>query len=474
MGSKKHKKGRIDFYGTSVSEVTGSSYLIRFGGKNILIECGLHQSNNMERDFRVNSRNFKFRPTKLDYVFSLHLHSDHLGNIPKLYAEGCNARFIMPKKSNSIARIMLEDSAHIIFKDSEFLSKINDKIYKPFFNEEDVNKALNNLEEYELEKEIKLDDCVSFKFIPSQHIIGSAQLLLILNDGHKKKTILYTSDLGNIKFGKTHYCDDFKSVKSADIVIGETTYNNPKRSCRRKKDREKDIEKIKSAIEQFVIENKSKLLIPAFALHRSQIMLKIVYDLFKNRSEDFDVILDSPMANKITQEFSELLEGKEKFDFDKMLKWKRLKIIKDWETSSACIQSDRPMVIISASGMMSAGRSVNYAQKIIENENACIMIAGYASPNTLAGIIKEGKKSYIKINGKAYKNSANLIQLRTMSSHMQYDDLLDYYSSIYCKEIYLVHGNQNDKYTFAETLQEKIYENNMTSKVYIPLDYIEF
>lgn len=465
MGSRK-PKNTLEFLGMASEEVTGSSYLINWAGKRILLECGGYQSNNIEKDYVINSRQFKFKPKELDYFICLHLHADHGMLIPRLVKEGFNGTIILPDKSYDIAKIMWEDSAHIIGKDSEYLSKSYGKKYKPIYEKEDVDNTLDKVREYKFGIQHKLDDNVSFIFYPSQHIMSSAQIKLILKDNNKTKTFVYTSDLGNIRFGKSLYCTDFVPIQSSDITICETTYCSKEKSIRSIKDREKDLEKLKSVITQFVIDNKRRVLIPAFALHRTQTMLKMIYDLFKDSKDEFNIVIDTPMGVKITKLYANLLTGKDKREYEEMLKWDKLRLIEDYEDSKACVQSNTPCVIISASGMLTSGRSISHLQSIIEDEKSCVLTCGYSSPNTLAGIIKEAKQPVIKIGKEEYKNKVQLVQLITMSSHMQHMDLLEYYSSMNCREIYLVHGN-SDRYEFAQTLEDEYRKLNKTTKVFI-------
>lgn len=471
MGSKKYKN-TLKFVGMASEQVTGSSYYIEWCGKKILLECGGSQTNNLERDFTTNSQQFKFKPKQLDYVFILHFHADHQFLVPRLVKEGFTGKIITPIKTFDIAKIMWEDSAHINLKDSEYLTKINGRKFAPIYEKEDVNNALNLLQEYKFGVEHKLDGNISFLFVPSQHIMSASQIALTLRGGSKTKRIIYTSDLGNTKFGKSIYCDKFVPLSHSDILIGETTYSSEDKSTRNKKDRDKDLEKIKSVVNQFVIENKRRVLIPCFALHRTQVMLKLLYDAFKDSTEDFNIVIDTPMGIKLTRLYSTLLTGKDKAEFEEILNWDKLKLLENYEDSRACIQSNTPCVVISASGMLNAGRSVSHLQSIIEDEKSCVLTCGYASPNTLSGIIKEGKQQKIKIGKEEYRNRVQLVQLTTMSSHMQYSELLDYYSSINCNSVYLVHGNE-DRYKFAQTLEDKYRELNKTTQVFIGMKDFE-
>lgn len=455
----------IKFLGHSSGDVTGSQFYIEWKGKKILLECGLTQANNIEKDWLDNSSNFKFKPSQLDYCFVGHLHGDHFLKVPKLYADGYRGSIVMPKNSKAVGKIMMDDCCRIIKKDCEFINKRYNRNYKPYFDESHVDMAHDAIIEYGYNEWFKLDENISFMFKPSQHIISASQLLLRLKDKNKHIDILYTSDLGNVKYGESLYASKFEPFNACNILIGESTYSSTKRSGKNK-DREKDLEKIKTCIDQFVITNKKQLLCPVFALSRCQQMLTHIYDMYKDSKEDFDVIIDSPMSCKITKEFLNIIDKKDKNKYSEILQWNRLKFVETWEESEAFIQSGRSAVILSASGMMNAGRVISHMSNIIEDEKCGILLCGYASPYTLAGVIKEGKKKYIRIGDKEYRNKAQLIELKSMSSHMQADDLLRYYSSIKCNSVYLVHGGE-DRYELAENLQNEYNKNGKSTKVYI-------
>lgn len=475
--SKKKNEVKISFLGEATNCVTGSNILIEWKKTKILLECGLHQSNRLENDFMINSKNLPFKSSEIYAIFSMHNHIDHIGKISVVYKNNSNARLIAPDKTREVMKILLEDSAHISLKDAEYLSKTRNKKYKPIYEKEDVEKTMRKLEEYEIDTIHELTKDISFRFTPSQHIIGACQLeLFFYEDNGNCKKLVYTSDLGNTSVGKKPYTWDFKPIENTDVFIGECTYSSPKRS-NGKKAREKDIQKLESVIRQFCGENKKKVLIPVFAQDRCQLMLKLIYDIFKDEKNlDFDVVIDSPMAIKVTREYINLLEGQEKKEYEKMLDWSRLKLVEEWKDSQLYIKEDKPMVVLSASGMLSAGRVISHFASIIEDEKSCIMTCGFSSPGTLASVIKEGKKKYIEVNGENYRNKVQLVQLKSLSSHMQYNELLSYYSNINgCKDLYLVHGN-NDKYLFAQELQKRLKDKCKSTKVWIPIknDVIKF
>ena len=250
MSKKEKKKIKVSFIGKNAYDVTGSSVLVETDNNTILIEYGLHQGNSVSKEYKINiQKPKKLSIKKIDYIFINHLHTDHVGNIPFLYKHGCQAKIIAPKGSRAILEALLKDSAHIMFKDSELLTKQLNRNIEPIYSEVDVNNTIKHLVEYDVENKIKLNENIEFCYQPSGHIINSYSLELWITQGNITKKIVYTSDLGNISVPQ-FYTNEFKPIKKANLVIGEATYAKKEKKIT-KKDRLKDTEKIKSVIEQF-------------------------------------------------------------------------------------------------------------------------------------------------------------------------------------------------------------------------------
>ena len=212
---------KIDFIGMNADNVTGSMTLIESEGLNILLECGLFQSNDIVGDYRVNNRNLKFSPKKIDFIILGHVHADHSMLIPRLYAEGCKARIIAPTGTKGFYKLMGQDSAYIIERDCISLEKKYKKSFHRMYTESDVFESAKYIEEYDMGEKIELSDRLTIRFTPSGHIISAAQIELWVTNEIKNKTskILYTSDLGNIRIPK-YYSSTFEPVEKANIVIG--------------------------------------------------------------------------------------------------------------------------------------------------------------------------------------------------------------------------------------------------------------
>lgn len=448
----------------NADNVTGSLTLVQDKGLTILLEAGLYQSNDIIGDYKVNNRNLNFNLKKIDFIILGHVHADHSMLIPRLYAEGCKARLIMPKGSIGFYKLMGIDSAYIIERDCVSLEKKYKKSFHRMYTESDVYESMKYIEEYKMGEKIELSDRVSIRYTPSGHIVNAAQIELWVCNELKNKTskILYTSDLGNIRIPK-YYSSTFEPVEKANIVIGECTYNNKKREVK-SETREKDLKKIKEIIQI----NEGIVEIPIFCLDRCPNILTILYDLFgKDETFDTDVLVDSPLAVKMLQEYAETLDDYNASKLHEVLSWKNVKLISEASVSKAYMDKAEKAIVLSAAGMLSKGRSRLWLKRVIEDERNTIMFVGYASENTLAATIKngKGKNAKIMIDDKQYKNRCKIVDLKSFTSHMQYKDLLNYYSSISADKICLVHSEQNGKIEFAKVLQDTIEKKGNRARV---------
>lgn len=467
MGKSKDRI-RVNFCGNNAEDVTGSQTYIDCGQskKKILIECGLVQSNQSTlKEYQINNRKFDFKAKELDFVFVGHLHIDHSGLLPLLMKRGSKARIIAPSGFKNIYKEMALDSAKIMERNSLELTKKFKKDYPPIYTSENVYETLQYIEEYERDIKYKLDENIEFMFQSSNHIINACQIILWIKNGNITKKIGITSDLGNIS-NPQYYVDDFKPIENCNLLIGETTYCNKKRSTN-KKDREKDLEKIKTVVYNTCKENKGSVLFPTFSLQRTQNIITYLYQLFKDEPNfDIPIYVSSPLAVRITKMFSqELKDENQKKLFEDVLSWKNLKFIKDFAELSEVLIKEDPAVFCSSAGMLNAGHSVYIASQLLPKAKNQIVFVGYSSEGSLAWKIKQKKTKTINIDGIPVPSRCGVTNLSSMSSHMQYEDLLWYYSSYNFDKIALVHGNFKDKCEFAKVLQSEISKKNRTGKV---------
>ena len=465
----KSAKTRIEFVGNNATNVTGSCILITLPNKKqILLECGLFQENlSLLELYRINNKRFSFKPKNLAYIFGCHNHIDHIGLIPRLYKEGCNCPFIMPVGSAGIAKILLEDCAYLAQKDADLLSKQKGKDYSPTYTAEDNDNTLSHLVEFPPNQEIVLDDNISFMFVPSGHILNSCQLLLKITVGTQVSRILYTSDLGNISINN-EYITPLQKIRKCNVLIGESTYSNPSSKHYTNKDRIKDIEKIKSVIQDCCIEANATVLFPVFANQRCQNILSLLYDIYH---EDVNfrvpIYIDSPMAQKICKEFSAGLRGEQLEKWRQVMSWKNVHFIDTYEDSKNIRLQKSPKIVLASSGMCVGGRVLGWLQDLLPNVHNHIISVGYSVEGSLLWKIKQRTYKHLRIDGKTVANRANITVLNSFSSHLQCQDLAKYYSEVDCEEVALVHGDMKQKIIFGKFLADKISERDKTTKVVV-------
>lgn len=465
--AKNKDKIKISFVGPAADDVTGSCIWIKTPDRQIILECGLHQScRSILENFKINNTHFEFKPKEVNYLFVMHNHADHLCLAPRLYAKGCTAQMIMPQGSQQIAEILLRDSANIMKMDAEELSKKFKRDYNPIYTEGDVDVCLRHYTEYPIGEIIALDEYVKFRFIPSGHILNSAQIELWVTCGNLTKKIVYTSDLGNVHI-KKYYTNTFEPTSKCDVLIGETTYAHTTKIASMKV-REKDLEKLESAIRQTCIEDKARVLLPVFANDRCQNMLTYLYDIFgHDKSFDIPILVDSPMAQRCCIAYGAMLEGEATRKWKEVLAWKNICFVEDHIESRGWRDANCPVVVLASSGMLVKGRSVGWAYDMLPKAKDRIIFCGFSAEGSIGAIIKEGKQKSITISGKRRANRCQVTNLLSFTSHMQRDSLLHYYGSVQCEKIILVHGEMQGKIDFAKDLQEEISKNDNTSKVVV-------
>ena len=404
------------------------------------------------------------KSSRIDYVIIGHCHCDHIGLIPALYQKNCEASIIAPKGSTAILKEMWLDSAYINGRDVDILTVQREHTYLPLFTEDDVYTALSHVQEIDFHEIVPLDEEVSLRYSYAGHILLSAQTELFITQKNHTKKILFTSDLGNLNLKDSKiFVEPFEPVTSANIVIGEATYSSQQKPVT-KKDFLLDMDKIRTVIQQYCMDEKGIVLIPCFSLDRLPYMLWLLYSM--DDQLNVPIIVDSPLGLRLLQAYRSILPADVKDQFESLLSWDKLKFIKTPEDSMAAIADHKPKVVLASSGMLTAGRSVKWTQSVITQHNNCILFIGYAATATLAYRIKHSKENpTITVNGKVCRNQANIVDLHSFSSHMQHDDLLKYYAGINAEKIYLVHSNQESKLLFKQELEQRIAENCRSTRV---------
>lgn len=437
---------------SSVEQVTGSSVQVN---DNILIEFGGSQGQNVLKNYKDNNKNFSFSVKKLEYVFVCHQHQDHEMKVPLIFARGGRPKVFVPSGSREIMYKSLSNCAMILEGEAKTLTvrSKNGQVFSPLYTQDDVDLCMENVYEVDMHLEKTLNEDTTFKFISSGHIPFGASLILNI----KGKTIYYTSDLGNEMF-ESYYCEPMEVPKSADLVIAETTYCSAKKSNKKTDEREKDMERIASAVDQY-----KKILIPCFSQYRAQLMATILYEMyFNDPTFDHIIVMDSILLNDITDIY------KKKFEhFRKVMSWDKIKQI-DKKSRDAYKNSDEKVIVISASGSLVGGASIAYAQAFLPRRDSCCLIVGFTFEGSLARKIKDGELKKIKIGDEEYSNNMQVTCLRSMSSHIQHNPLKKLLVNIATPKIALHHGNSADKQIFKKELKDHFEKVCKTTKVVCP------
>lgn len=440
----------VQFLGNSAIDVAGSLNLLRFKRYCLILDTGWAQSFDVMTSYRQNKEAVKkVKCKEIDYIVLTHCHLDHHGLCPALFAKGCHAHIYAPQGSISFIKLMWEDSLKIHLQDCQKLQNKHGIKANPLYSPADIENTLNRIIEIPYNTPYQINQDLTLTYYSAGHIIHSAQAYLEFKEGNIIKRVGYTGDIG---LKPQPYTEPIELLPFCNLLIGESTYCTPTRPDK-SRDRVKDIEKIQSVVEQF-----DRVLIPCFSLQRTQVMLRLLYQLsvFEKRP----IYLDSPLASKFCAMWNNV---------DEDCTWQeimsKVKVIDSYESSIALQESNEPCIIISASGFLQGGRIMNHLKASLDKSSTCIVFCGFAGENNLASQIKAGQKE-VNIDGTIVKNKANIVELRSFSSHASYEELMQYYGEdTRYDKLALHHGEFEPKVSFANTLQNNLIAQGKSSRV---------
>ncbi len=445
---------KITFYG-GAREVTGSKHLIEADGKRLLLDCGLFQGHRDEANEK--NRHLPFDPATLDAVILGHAHIDHSGNLPSLVKNGFQGPIYSTKPTDDLCQYMLADSAYLQERDVEFVNRKREKAglppIEPIYTLSDALEAVHQFVPRAYSHWFAVTPSIKAIFRDAGHILGSAIVELAIGGPTNCHRIAYVVDLGrkNLPLLK-----DPEQVKAADTLIIESTYGNRLHE---------PIENAKAELAEVVnetIRRGGKLLIPSFAMERTQEIIYFLHELhLENRIPNIPIIIDSPLAINVTQVFrrnlsfldkaaQELIaEREDPFGFGKV-RYTRLV-----EDSKKLNNDPRPMIIISASGMCEAGRILHHLRNNIGDKRNTILAVGYMAENTLGRKIIDHINP-VKIFGEEHQVRAQVKVLNSFSAHADKDDLVKYVKRCgkRLKRVFIVHGEEQQSLEFQTALKE--------------------
>lgn len=459
---------KVKFCGAART-VTGSCHLITTDqGKNILLDCGLYQGN--DPDFDDFNKEWGFDPAEIDVLVLSHSHIDHAGRIPKLVKDGFEGDIICTSATRDLAAIMLLDSGFIQEKDIVYVNKRRARLglppMDPLYTVQDAQRAMYNFVGIGYGRWFKITDSVEVIFHDAGHILGSSNVTLRVEKDHGHyEYIGFTGDIGR---PDRPILRDPQAMPECDYLICESTYGGEKHQGM-----PNDEEDLLSIIHEACVVKKGKLIIPAFSVGRTQELVYMM-DRLENqgRLPKVPVFVDSPLAVDATDVF---IMHPECYDAD-LLKYiqsdpnpfgfKKLKFVRSVDQSKAINYIKGPCIIISASGMMQAGRVKHHLNNHIEDERNTILVVGFCAEGTLGRRIRDGAEK-VKIFGDEKKVKATVKVMDSFSAHGDHDEMIDFLSSQdkkKLKKLFLVHGEIDRQTKFKEALLQEGFR-----KVEIPV-----
>ena len=457
---------KITFLGAT-KEVTGSNFLVEGAGKKFLVDCGLFQGNAQTE--LENEEDFMYDINDIDFVLLTHAHIDHSGRIPKLYKEGYRNPVIATKATCDLCSIMLPDSGHIQEIEIEWKNRKRRREGKdflpPLYTAEEAVESLELFKPVMYDEIVDLDENIKARFNDAGHMLGSSMIEIWITENGETKKIVFSGDIGN---NDIPLLSAPTMIESTDYLVMESTYGN------RLHMKNKDKAKILLNIVSETLNNGGKVIVPTFAVGRTQ---EILYEINKlkdqNReNEEFakkyktlmqaKVYVDSPLAISATEVFKKNMDVfdesvKEEIEKgDNPFEFPDLNFTRTADESKALNELDEPCIILSASGMCEVGRIKHHLKHNLWNPKNTILFVGYQAQGTLGRSIVDGAKK-VKIFGEEIAVNARVEYIEGYSGHADQEWLLNYVYSFINKprHIFLVHGEKEGQVV----LKEKILQN---------------
>ncbi len=448
---------KLSFHGAA-REVTGSCHEITTENGSILLDCGMIQGG-PERHER-NRRAFPFDPRKLKAVVLSHAHIDHSGRLPLLVKAGFQGPILATDPTAELCRIMLADSGRIQEEDAFWKIKRLKKQGKdsswvtPLYTEEDALETMDRIRPVDFHREIPLDGMGTVMYHMAGHILGAGIVELRLGEGSQRRRVLYSGDLGA---DGARLMGSPEPVREPDYLIMESTYGN------RDRETNEDLTEDLFQILQETIQRGGKVIIPAFAVGRTQELLARINDLVEaGRLPGVPVYVDSPMATATTRVFSLHPEAYSKEAQrliragDEPLEFPGLHLLTSVKDSKALNQVKGPVIILSASGMCTAGRIKHHLMHNVGDERNTILFVGYQAEHTLGRHLQSGTNP-IRIFGGWFDVKAQVKSLEGFSAHADREEMLAWYESLGGVKLqtFVVHGEEDAAESLARDLRTR-------------------
>lgn len=434
------KTVKLHFHGAA-STVTGSKTLLEADGYNLLIDCGMFQG--LKELRLLNWEPFPFPADRIEAVLLTHGHLDHSGYLPRLVKQGFSGPVYGTAPTLSVAEIILRDSARIHEEEAERANQEGYTVHHPalpFYDMEDVERVIRLFTEVDLDEAFDLSEKIRCTYRYNGHILGATFIELEIS----QRIFVFSGDIGRRDDILLH---DPQRPKNADYLVLESTYGNklhPKDS----------IEDLLTELIIDTIHNRGTLIIPTFAVERLQVIMYILWRLYKrNRIPGLPIYIDSPMGNDVLSLFSRYPNWHKVPMSELKSACSHMEIITSFRDTWKAIDDERAKVVVAGSGMVTGGRVLTYLQQYVDRSNTTVLLVGYQAEGTRGRQLQEGAHE-IKIRGRYYPVKARIQHIESLSAHADQEGLLDWLSEIKGKpeKVFLVHGEP----TAIDTMRVKL------------------
>ncbi len=418
----------LSFYGAAQT-VTGSKYVLSIADKSVLLDCGLFQG--LKNLRQRNWEDPPFEIAKLDAVVLTHAHIDHSGYLPVLMKRGYRGPVYCTEATRDLCSILLPDSGHLQEEEAQYLTKHKFAQHDPalpLYTREEAEQSLELLTPVPFEQDVDLGGGIRFRYTPAGHILGSAWVTFM----HNGFRVMFSGDVGR---PVDPIMKAPVSPEHADVLVCDSTYGDRRHS-------DEDPRKELAEVITRTTRRGGTVVIPAFAVGRTQALLYLIADLKKTRAiPDVPVYLNSPLGIDATEIFrahagEHKLNPRECADMFHVAEF-----IRSEEASRALNTNDGPAIILAGSGMATGGRVVHHLKTLLPDPRNTVLLAGFQAPGTRGEALAHGAEE-IKIHGQFIPVRAEIVDLDSMSAHADFTELIEWLRNVKPapKRVFLTHG----------------------------------